>query len=117
MLLKYVPCLLDCQIKCFHSIQLAECFPFFTLFLFLINIHISSRLPDYLQVGAHHCAKRFFLISSSTFRLMSGASAKFPSLLVEKKSLSFRCGGFIFPFGISMALFFFPHKLNVSKRI
>lgn len=106
MLLKYMPRLLDCQIKCFHSNQLAECFPFFTLF-FLINIRISSRLPDYLQVGAHHWAKCFFLVSSSTLRLMSGVHAKFPSLLVEKKSLSFRCGGFIFLFGISMALFFF----------
>lgn len=85
MLLKYMPRLLNCQIKCFHSIQLAECFRFFTLFFFLINIHISSRLPDYLQVGAHHWDKCFFLISSSTLRLMSGVPAKFPSLLVEKK--------------------------------
>lgn len=63
MLLKYMQHLQDCQIKCFHSIQLAECFIFFPLspfFLFLINIHISPGLPDYLQVSAHHWSTWFF---------------------------------------------------------
>lgn len=61
ILLKYTQHLQDCQIKCFHSIQLAECFIFspFSCF-FLINIHISPGLSDYLQVGTHHWSTWFF---------------------------------------------------------
>lgn len=97
-------------------------FFFFPLyFFFLINIHIFSRLPDYLQVGTHHWSKYFFLISSSTLRLMSGVSAKFPSLLLEIKSLSFRCGGFIL-FGTSVVLCFstswtFPKEFKIIWSI
>lgn len=116
ILLKYMQHLQDCQIKCFHSIQLAECFIFFSFLLFFFNKYPyfpwTARLSSGKRTSLVYLG---FPISSSTLRLMSGVPAKLPSLLVEKKSLPFRYGGFLLLLGISIT--FFSHKFSISKRI
>lgn len=119
ILLKYMQHLQDCQIKCFHSIQLAECFIFFSFLLFFFNKY--PYFPWTARLSSGKCTSLVYLgfpISSSTLRLMSGVPAKLPSLLVEKKSLYHLDMEDFFFFWASPSLFFptssaFPKELEI----